>query len=289
MPQRDEPNPTLARRRLAVRLNRLREQHGRSLDELATFLDVALPQASRLDTGARGFPAEQVHKLADWYGVDPAERTVLLDLVAESRQRGWWQKERLADSYRTLIGLEQAAVTINEYGAWVVPGLLQTPDYARASAVGDDFTTGSTSDEVTNAVTVRVRRQRVLDREPPPALNVVIDEGALARMIGGKAVMSGQLAHLDAMSTRPGITIRVITFEVGAYPGGSLGHYVLLELGEGIPDVLYQEGGSKPVDTADPRLVGEYRVLWRKVQDRALDPHASRALIRWYRARVEPR
>ena len=85
MPEAAEPNPTVARRRLAVRLSRLREEHGRSLEELATFLGVAVPQASRLDTGARGFPRGQVVKLADWYGLTESDSAELLALVAESR------------------------------------------------------------------------------------------------------------------------------------------------------------------------------------------------------------
>jgi len=238
-----EPNPTVARRRLAVRLSRLREDGGRGLDELAKLLDVRLPQASRLDTGARGFRPDQVEQLADWYGLGDADRAAMLELVAESRKRAWWQQAKLEDSYRTLIGMEQAATSINEYGGWVVPGLLQTRDYARAAAAGDTFGYADVMpEEIEEAVKVRARRQQVLERVKPPKLRVVIDEAVLARTTGGRDAMAEQLAHLEEMATRPGMSIQVIGFDQGVYPGGSRGHYVLVELDDELPDVLYQEG-----------------------------------------------
>lgn len=284
-----EPNPTVARRRLAVRLSRLREENGRSLEDMASFLRVAHPQASRLDTGARGFPRGQVEKLAGWYGLSTPAQVELLELVAASRRRAWWQQVELADSYRTLIGMEQAAKSINEYGSWVIPGLLQTLDYARASASGDSFPLDEAVDAIDAAPQVRVRRQRLLERAESPRLRVVIDEGVLARTIGGKAVMSAQLAHLEAMSARERIEVRVIGFEVGAYPGGSLGHYILLEMGDGLPDVVYREGLDAPDDRSDEATLGKYWRAWGQIQSKALDPYASRALIKWYRSRLDPR
>jgi transcriptional regulator with XRE-family HTH domain len=281
-----EPNPTLARRRLAVRFQKLREQNGRGLDDLATFLGVAMPQASRLDTGARGFQQGHVDKLADWYGLAGAERAELLDLQAESRKRGWWQKVSLFDSYRTFIGMEQAAEVINEYGNSVVPGLLQTRDYARAAAAGGVF--DATPQQIEDAADLRIRRQRILDREVPPVLSVVIDEAVLARTTGGAGVMRAQLAHLEEMSERPRVAVRVVAFEGGVYLGSTKNHFIVLEMGEGLPDILYLEGVTGPEDTKDKATLREYRRAWDQLRAIALDTYASRALIQQYRSRLPP-
>jgi hypothetical protein len=137
-----EPNPTLARRVLAVRLRTLREQRGHDLDWLAGKLNVALSQASRLDTGARGFRLPDVERLCQAYGLSPMRTEELLAHASETQKRAWWQETDLLDSYRTLIGLERAATEIAEFCSTVVPGLLQTEGYAdtavRASALPVD-------------------------------------------------------------------------------------------------------------------------------------------------------
>ena len=86
-----EPNPTVARRELAAALRRAREGHGRSLDELAAFLGVTAPQASRLDSGARGFRPDDAARLVEWYGLGPREAERLTALAHEARKRAWWQ------------------------------------------------------------------------------------------------------------------------------------------------------------------------------------------------------
>ena len=178
-----DANPTVARRQLAVFLKRLREQRKRSLDEVAKHLGVAVSQASRLDTGARGYSPDDVGSLASWYGLSETDEASLLALAEESRKRAWWQQVDLMPSYRTLIGMEQAAESINEYTSSVIPGLLQTRDYAQAMIRASEL--DIRPDRVEQAVAVRMRRQQVLTRERAPQLWVVIDEAVLARVTGG--------------------------------------------------------------------------------------------------------
>ena len=85
-----------------------------------------------------------------------------------------------------------------------------------------------------------MRRQQILARQPPPELWVVIDEAALARVAGGQAVMRNQLEHLLSKANEPGITVQIIGFEYGLYPGGG-NHFILLRMGDDLPDVLYTE------------------------------------------------
>lgn len=275
-----EANPTVARRTLAVYFRKLREQRGDSYDELAAILKVDRSQASRLYTGARGFQVEDVLALSRWYGLDSTEQARLVALAEEARKRAWWQQYDLADAYRTMIGMEQAALSISEYAGGVIPGLLQTPDYTRAAAAVAPGAINVPQQRIADAVEVRTRRQRVLARRPPPELWVVIDEAVLARRGGGLATMRHQLEHLYRKANEPGITVQIIGFEYGLYPGGN--HFIILHMADDIPDVLYTESLQKPADTADRDDLQAAGKLWDALRALALSPRDSAERIRWH-------
>lgn len=274
-----EPNPTFARRRLAVRLRALRERDDRSLSDLAGHLGVSLAQASRLDTGARGFQPEQVASLSQWYRLPKAERALLADLVVESRKRAWWQQVELPDSYRTLIGLEQAAESISEYCGTAIPGLLQIHDYAAAAVAssGLDFS----EDDVARAAEVRIRRQDLLRRPQRPFLWVIIDEHALARGAGGPEVMARQLAQLLQAASATRTTVQVLGFEAGLHIGTVSAQFILLKMGGEVPDVYYADGAFES-DSDDPAVVADHVRKWQLLSALALDPTASQARIQEY-------
>lgn len=274
-----EPNPTLARAVLASQLRAHRLSGRRELVDLAGFLGVTVAQASRLDTGARGFKSADVRKLADWYGISDAERDRFLALAAESRRRGWWQQVDLPDSYRTLIGLEQSATSIREYCSSVVPGLLQTRDYARAAIRGSvlDLDAG----QIESAIDTRMRRQDVLRRRRPPELVVVLDEAVLARVTGGPQVMRKQLEHLISASEDLHIDVQVIAFEMGAHPGGE-SHFIMVDVDADIPGTVYIEGFSGASDMNSISEVARYDTLWSHLRGVALDPRASRVRLAQY-------
>ena len=280
-----EANPTVARRKLAVYFKRLREQRGLGLDQLAALLDVDTSQASRLDTGARGFRMEDVRKLCREYGLSDSEQARFLALAGEARRRAWWQQYDLEPSVRTLIGMEQEALSIDEYAGIVMPGLLQTPDYARAVAAIAPGAIDVPQQRIADAVEVRMRRQQILARARPPALWFVIDEAALARAGGDPTVMRGQLDHLYAKAQEPNVVVQVIGFEYGLYPGGI--HFIMLRMADDLlPDVLYTESLEKPMDTADPDEVQAARRRWDILRAVALSPRESAARILQYRERL---
>lgn len=279
----DEPNPTLARRELAVALKRTREQRERTPEDLASFLQVSLPQVSRLESGARGYQPNDVRKLASWYDLRASESGRLLELAAEARKRAWWQKYELPDGYRTLIGLERAARTISEYTASVIPGLLQTAAYARVQVTSwnSDFST----EFVDQAVEVRLRRQEVLSRVPAPKLQVVIDEVGLARAPRDPQIRRDQFEHLLTLAERPGITVQVIGLEAGMHPGVSK-QLILLEMDGRVPDVVYTETIAEPLIIEQDEAARPYRRLWDELRAVALDSAASRDRIAEYIPRV---
>jgi transcriptional regulator with XRE-family HTH domain len=278
-----EANPTVARRQLAVYLKKLREQRRHTLTDVAKYLNVAVSQASRLDTGARGYSLDDVRSLATWYGLGSAEEASLLALAEESRKRGWWQQVDLPDSYRTLIGMEQAALSVNEYTSSVIPGLLQTREYAHAMIRASEL--DIRPERVEQAVAVRMRRQQILGRDRAPQLWVVVDEAALARVTGGLSVMRAQLEYLHEAATRPGITVQVIGFEYGAHPGGE-SHVILLTMPGELPDVLYSDSLARPDDSSDERRLHQAHRLWEVLKAIALDPRSSSERIANYIQRL---
>jgi transcriptional regulator with XRE-family HTH domain len=278
-----EANPTLARRELSVYFRTLREQHGYSVGRLAEVLKVAQSQASRLDTGARNFRDQDVRELCRLYDLGVDERNRLLAIAEESRMRAWWQQVELLDSYRTLIGLEQGALVINEFCAGAIPGLLQTRSYAEAAA--RDSQMGVQAADIQRAIDVRMRRQRLLERAKPPEMSFIVDEAALARGAGTADTMQEQLQHLLDLSRRSEITIQIIGFEEGVYPG-HVGQFILLRMSRNLPDVYYTEDQLNTSDTTDVNDVRAARRLWELLQARALSPRKSADRIAEYRDRL---
>lgn len=284
MPTTPQPNPTVARHELATILRRAREQHKRSLDELATRLEVTPAQASRLDSGARGYPVRQVESLADWYELPGEIRERIMVLATESHRRAWWQQVDLDPAYRSLIGMEQAASSISEFAGAVVPGLLQTPEYARVVAANGQVDV--TSERIEQAVTVRMRRQQILQGPKAPTLAVVIDEAALARGPRKPSVRRAQLEHLYDVAERPRVTIQVLAFRFGLYMRVS-SHFVLVARDGEAPDFLYSEETLKASEQRSRSELVQYRRLWEEMRAVALDPADSRKLIARYRDDVE--
>jgi transcriptional regulator with XRE-family HTH domain len=278
-----EPNPTAARRELAVYFRRLREQRGRSLRELGELLHVTQGQASRLDSGARGFHPQDVERLCELYGVGRGERRRLLAVAEEARRRAWWQQYDLSESYRTLIGLERAAESISEFCSSVVPGLLQTRRYAEALGKVAEVSPVA----VVKAVDVRMRRQAILDRSDAPYLSVLIDEVVLARGAGSGEVMWEQFQKLLSVVERPRVSVRVIAFEAGMY-GGTASQFILLRMGSSLPDVYYSEDQVKAEESSDEEVLRRTRLIWGRMEQIALDPVRSAQLIASYRDRVAP-
>lgn len=278
-----ESNPTVARRQLAMFLKRIRDQRERSREDIAKLLGVDASQASRLDSGARGYRTEDVRRLAAWYGLDEPTEARLLALAEESRKRAWWQQVDLPNSYRSLIGLEQVATTIREYIGSVIPGLLQTREYARAAIAATS--PGITKVRIETAVEVRTRRQQILVRDPPPELLVVVDESALARVTGGRDVMRGQLEHLVAAGSKPNVTIQVIGFEYGTHPGVDR-NFILLSTPDELPDMVYTEGLLAPSDSSQESKIAENKRTWRMLSAIALDPRSSADRIEYYIERL---
>jgi transcriptional regulator with XRE-family HTH domain len=174
------------------------------------------------------------------------------------------------------VDAERRAAVVRWWEPLLVPGLLQTPEYARAlfkawQTTGDD-------DEVENLVTARMDRQRIFDRPRPPAFWAVIDEAVLRRRVGGAKVMQDQLVHLADMTERPTINVHVIPAEVGAHVG-LLGAFAIAGFEGDAPGVVYFETTDEGQTTKDSATVAKIIITFDTLRSEALPRGASRGLI----------
>ncbi|MFE0172044.1 helix-turn-helix domain-containing protein [Streptomyces sp. NPDC059002] len=216
--------PAVRRRQLGAELRTLRGLAGLTSSEAAAKVGWHQSKVSRIETGRSGVKAADVRLLLEAYDVkDPhlIERLAALGGAddAGSGRHHWWKAYRdlLPATYRDFISLESQASWVRTLETSVVPGLLQTPDYARAvtrAALG-----GLPEEQVEALVEVRLARQDVLRADPPLRLSVVLDEAVLRRPVGGDEVFSGQLARLRDTAHLPHVRLQVLPFAAGEHVG----------------------------------------------------------------------
>jgi transcriptional regulator with XRE-family HTH domain len=276
-----EQRPTVQRLQLGATLRRKREAAGQLQEQAAAALDCDTSKISRIEHGRSGLKAAELEKLLDLYGVTGPERQELLDIGKDARQRRRRKLygDTLPGYFRRFIDLEADATEIRCYEGELVPGLLQTEDYARALIRTALFDADQT--EVDRRVKIRTDRQVILTREtpPPPQLWCVLGEAAFARPIGGPEVMRAQLEHLLQSTTEPTtVTVQALPFSVGEYPGLG-GSFSLLSLDTAAPVIGHMDTlgiGSTYVEREDvTNLIERFDRLLAK----ALGPEESRTFI----------
>ena len=174
--------------------------------------------------------------------------------------------------FESWLEAERAAHMLRLWSPMLVPGLLQTGEYARALFLA----TGLDEDAAAEHVAVRLGRQAILERPKPPHVVVVLDEPVLHRLIGSSQVMADQLTHIAEMSERPNVSVQVIPADTGANAGLS-GAFDLAS-GDGAPEVLRMEA-VEDVTVESRSLVRTAANIFVRVQADALPRAASRALI----------
>ncbi|MFI5955749.1 DUF5753 domain-containing protein [Cryptosporangium sp. NPDC051539] len=200
-----------------------------------------------------------------------------MTLARESKERAWWQGYDIDASYRTIIGLESAATAISDFQPAVVPGLLQTSDYARALLRGAGER--RTEQEIEEKVSLRLHRQEILDRPNPPYVSFIIDEAAIRRLIGGREVMAHQLDALLAAAERSQISLQVLDFEAGAHPAlpGSFG---IAEIEESpASSIVFVEGHQGDFYLEGPADLKRYQRIFDQLRSIALSPKSSLEFI----------
>jgi transcriptional regulator with XRE-family HTH domain len=269
-------SPTIRRHELGVWLRTLRIEKGWTVDQVASRLEVSSSKVSRLETGQRGVREKDIRLLCDLYELDAEQRQRLTELARAGRQRAQWQPRGL--DYSTYIELEAEAVSISDYGLGIMPGLLQTSDYARA--VVRAAVPRWVPEIVKQRVDGRMVRQQLLFAEHPPHFEAVVDESVLHRVVGSPAVMRGQLERLLLLADLPRVSLRVIPYAAGALPAGN-NKFIILRFAQPdvVPDVVFIEGLTRHEYLKDPHEVEVYNMTFRTLLELAASPDATREMI----------
>ncbi|MFD4144091.1 helix-turn-helix domain-containing protein [Streptomyces sp. NPDC058572] len=271
------------RRQLSSQLKELHEQSGKTLAEVGNIIEVNQGSLSRIMNGDRGTSPVLVKAMLDCYGVtDPTVREDILDLVRadQAQKQKWWRKYSAVintTQYGGYLELEQSATTLQSYEPQLIPGLLQTPEYARQviTAMRVDLD----AKQVNALVDVRMKRQALLAREDAPKLWAVIDEAALRRISGAPAVLKEQVEHLLDLEPRTNITLQLLPFDAGFHPG-LYGSFMLMGFPQPNPDVVWVENLTNSVYFEGSEDVGRYTEVFDHLRATALGPPETRSRIK---------
>jgi transcriptional regulator with XRE-family HTH domain len=277
----------MRRRRLAAELRRLRTEARLTVEDVAGSLHWPASKVSRIENRQVGVSPQDLRKLLDLYQAkDRAYREQLLEMGRRATERGWWQSySGLLPALGNLIGLEAEAATIRAYEPELIPGLLQTRDYARA-VIRAGYP-GDTMEQIDRRVEIRLERQEALTRTdpPPPKVSVVLNEGVLARRVGSPEVMRAQLEHLIRERDRANVVIQVLPFSTGEHPA-MVGPFTMLTfLDPADPGVVNVENVLGALAMEQPEEIRAYEEVWSALQARAVSPDDSRAVIKTYALR----
>ncbi|MBL1099667.1 DUF5753 domain-containing protein [Streptomyces coffeae] len=291
-----QPVPTVRRRRLGSALRRLRTEAGMTLDAAADALNAAenasaharlwtAPKLSRIENANATIRTTEVGTLLRAYAIDDADTRAALEVMAtqaakDAARRGWWQTYRgvVAPAYADYIALESDAESVRDYAPLVLPGLLQTPDYARETIAG--HAVSRSESEVDALAEVRLARQAVLTRPGAPLkLWAVIHEATLRRRFTGRpALMTAQLRRLLEVAEWPTVTLQVMPIDAAPNPGDS-GAFTLVGFRGPLPDVVTQENVCGPTYVEGADDVHVFADAFGRIVDSALSAEATMALI----------
>jgi transcriptional regulator with XRE-family HTH domain len=286
----DSPDPAVLRRRLQIELRKARDKTGQAQKEVADALAWSPSKLLRIENGAVGITMTDLRALLDHYGVRDRKRVDELIKIAQDSRRlstATYGKS-VPSSAIKFYNFRSSALRVRNLETLLIPGLLQTEEYA--SAVIRSFANADDSAaDLDDRVAARMDQQALLDRDGRPELFFLIDEAALWRWMGGPDVMRNQLEHLKKLAERPRLTIQVIPFRLGAH-AGLRGSFQILEFAEGEDYVLFLENARGDLISRDLESEAErYLTLFWELETVATKPWEFNAFIDGVAANLEPR
>ncbi|MGH3621928.1 MAG: helix-turn-helix domain-containing protein [Sciscionella sp.] len=279
-------SPTVLKRFVALELRRLRETAEVRREAVAERLGCVVSNVTHVEN-MRNLPKlAEVEVMLGMYGVPERIEAFRALVTAARKNKDWWAEEfagATPEWFDLLLGMERMAAQIESYDAMCVPGLFQTPEYAKAL-----IHTGEPElpdEEMHRQIDLRMARQDVLVRQPdPPTVWAVLDESVLLRPVGGEKVMREQVEHLLKLVDIPTVTIQVLPLSVGMHPGMDGTFTVLTFPPEMVsdPGVAYTQSRVSAAYYEDPAQIMRYRNTLTRLQVEALTPDKSLAHLTAY-------
>lgn len=275
MPQNQGPG--VRRRVLASALTQLREEAGLDFDDVVENLGYSKSKISRIESAYTGVSIVDTRALADLYGASPEKTAWLLRLAKVAKKRGWWHVygDVLFDWFSEYVVLESEATAVNIFEIDLIPGLFQTPAYARW--VMRARTPDATDEAIHKRAELRQTRQRRVD-DGSLSVWAIVDEAALRRVVGGPEVQSEQLAHLLKLIELPNVTLQVVPFGKGQHMAMGTAFHSLKFLD--FPSVVYIDNLTGCLYLDEAAEVERYSLVLDHLRATALDPQESVALVR---------
>ena len=266
-------SPVVLRQEVGRRIRLARQHAGLTVVEAAARLEITRSALSRFENGIGGV---NVHLLKSMMDVYDQRMDDVLDMIRQARAKGWWKQYGISD--KDFVALETAATRISNYEVTLVPGLLQTAEYARSV-----FTSGSrerAEDWIANQLEVRLTRQeRLTDEEHPLVLDAVVHEFALRNPVGLPAVTRAQLGHLALINELPTVTLRVLPASAFS-PEAAYGGFSILDFPQpGHPSMCHAMHALGDERQDKSEYVEPARLRFARLRAMALDPDESVALI----------
>jgi hypothetical protein len=250
------------------------------MDQAAERIDGDKPKISRLESGQLIARRLEIEALLELYGVtDPDVVSAMVTLARESRQKGWWHQftQQLRPDFQERIDLENEAVRIQIYQPLLVPGLLQTPEYAETTIRAVDRL--APQEQIEAYIAARLARQEILRREKPPQFVCVLDEAVLHRRVGGAEVIAPQLSRLLEVNSPPELSIQVVPFGQGWHAGLD-GPFTVYSYPDPLDlDVVTVEYLDGTLHLEEDQVVEKYRMAFDQLRSSALSSGQSMELI----------
>jgi transcriptional regulator with XRE-family HTH domain len=272
--------PTPRSRRLGRELRKLREAKSWTMDDVAKRISCSVSRISRIESGEiKPRPGDVIEILMAYeVPLEGEPGKSLLSLTRALRESGWWQRlDSLSSRYATFIAYEAEAAELRNFEPTLVPGLLQTEDYARAvNSVGRE----TDEEAIEQRVRARLTRQEVLMRKPSPLkLHAILSEATLLFEVGGPDVLRAQLERIVKLATRPNITVQVLRFAAGATLADR-GGFAILSFQRDEPPLGYAETAAGELFLESPREIGRLSAVFDHLKTLAMSPAESVKFIR---------
>lgn len=279
----DIPSPVVQRRRLRTELRRVRLDAGLTQDQVATAMDWSLSKLIRIENGSVNISTNDLRAILAYYKITDEKRiSELITISRAARERSWWSSysDSVSPRLLQLIEYETAALIARNFQPLLIPGMLQTDEYARISLeqLAPPQMPGDRVDALFN---VRMKRQELLRRSDAPLQFFIMDEAVIRRVVGGEGIMRRQLQHVAEVSEMPNVTVEVVPFSAGLF-SGLQSQFLMYEFPDAADDdVLYledQRGNLLIRDDQDEVL--SFREKFEQLRGGSLGPNGSIEFIR---------